>query len=430
MTESAITGTRIRQQRLSQGLRQSALAQKAGISPSYLNLIEHNRRRIGGKILLRLAEALNVEPQILSQGGEAALVAGLREAAAEPGDTLPEAERLEEFVGRFPGWAQLLVQAHRRGEDRERMVQALINRLAHDPHLAESIHEVLSVVAAIRSTASILVETPALEPEWQARFHRNINEDAHRLTEGAEALVQYLEAAPGSDTDIRSPQDELDQFLAAHAYHFAALEQGGDIDALVQRSDVLTLPSAVHLARAALAQYVEDAARLPIAGMARALRHLGCDPVQLAQHLGVGLPVMLRRLAALPEEMVGPLGLVVVDGSGTMVMRKPLEGFAVTRLAGSCPLWPVFRVLAQPGAALRQVIVQPGRDARAVTALACAEPVGPPIVNMPPLLRGVMLLSPDLGGDAAPGPVGSSCRICARQGCVARREPSVLQDNG
>ena len=55
MPRSAFAGTRIRERRMTLGLRQSEVALRAGISGSYLNLIEHNRRRIGGKLLLDLA---------------------------------------------------------------------------------------------------------------------------------------------------------------------------------------------------------------------------------------------------------------------------------------------------------------------------------------------------------------------------------------
>ena len=52
MPERHMIGTRIRERRVLSGIRQNDLARRAGISPSYLNLIEHNRRRIGGKTLL------------------------------------------------------------------------------------------------------------------------------------------------------------------------------------------------------------------------------------------------------------------------------------------------------------------------------------------------------------------------------------------
>ena len=73
-----LTGSRIRERRVMAGLKQAELAQQSGISASYLNLIEHNRRRIGGKLLLNIAHALGVEPQALTEGAEAALFATLR----------------------------------------------------------------------------------------------------------------------------------------------------------------------------------------------------------------------------------------------------------------------------------------------------------------------------------------------------------------
>ena len=62
MTRDALTGSRIRERRVMAGQKQADLAKRIGISASYLNLIEHNRRRIGGKLLLNIAAALGVEP--------------------------------------------------------------------------------------------------------------------------------------------------------------------------------------------------------------------------------------------------------------------------------------------------------------------------------------------------------------------------------
>ena len=434
MPESAVTGTRIRERRIQNGMRQTELAARAEISPSYLNLIEHNRRRIGGKILLRIAEALGVESQVLSQGAEATLIAGLREAVGDGPSTSAELSRLEEFAGRFPGWAQALVDAFRRGEELERTVKALTDRLAHDPHLAESIHEVLSVVTAIRSTASILVETQSLEPEWQARFHRNINEDSQRLADGAKSLVRYLDATPGSDTDIRSPQDELDHFLTAQSFAFAQFEgtDGAAAEQLLahilETDDTLTLPTARELARVYLSQYQDDAARLPQGRLLRSLDRVGLDPMALAQDVKLDLPLIFRRIASLPEEVIGPVGLVACDASGAMLMRKPLDGFAVTRMTGACPLWPLYRALTQPGVPLRMRVLQAGQDARPTLAFAATQQIGPTRFNEPPLLHAYMLLLPDAGDGDEPSPVGTSCRICPRMHCAARREPSVMQD--
>lgn len=63
MPTSALIGTRLRERRLAAGLRQADVAATAGISASYLNLIEHNRRRVGAEVLQRLAGALAIDTQ-------------------------------------------------------------------------------------------------------------------------------------------------------------------------------------------------------------------------------------------------------------------------------------------------------------------------------------------------------------------------------
>lgn len=435
-----LTGTRIRERRLERGLAQGALARAAGISPSYLNLIEHNRRRIGGGILLRIAAALGVEAQALAHGGEAALIDGLREAAggASPGQDAPppEIDRIEEFAGRFPGWAHLSVETLRQAQSEARRADAMADRLAHDPHLAASLHEVLSVVTAIRSTASILTDTAALEPEWQARFHRNLGEDSHRLAEGAERLVRYLDDGPKGGGDLLSPQDEMDRILAAAGHRFDLLEAGGapaDLLAHLERSGYVRAGTGTYaLLGDVLSLYAADARALPETDLRAAIEDHGVAPLALAQGLSVPVTLIFRRLAALGKDAVGPVGLVSADASGAILTLKPLEGFAVTRLAASCPLWPLFRAAAQPGTILRQSILQPERDARAVLAIAATEEAVPGGFNMPPLLRSYMLLLPlDAGSEGVgetPQPVGTSCRVCARADCAARREPSILPE--
>lgn len=435
-TPGMTTGSRIREQRLARGIAQGMLAREVGISPSYLNLIEHNRRRIGGRILLRLAAALEVDAQALSEGGEAALIATLNEAAGErreaQSDPAPELARSEEFVGRFPGWARLLAHTLRRAQTAEHRAEALTDRLAHDPHLAASLHEVLSVVTAVRSTASILVETPDLEPEWRARFHRNLGEDSQRLAEGAERLVRYLDEGPDTGRDILSPQDEMDRFLAGAGYRFEVLEAGGDVDAAFAEGDLRPDTGAHALTAAALRTYRSDAIALPQGTLLDAVARLGVAPLALAQDLDVPLARLMRRLAAMPEAAVGPIGLITADASGAIGTLKPLAGFAATRLTAACPLWPLFRAATQSATPLRSRMVQPGRDTRPVLAIATAELAALPDYNMPPLLHAHMLLLPDDAAEGAPPPlaVGTACRICPREGCAARREPSVLRSEG
>ena len=195
MSRSALTGTRIRERRLALKRPQTEIARAAGISAAYLNLIEYNRRRVGAELLARIALALGVPASALDEDSESGIVIALREAAAAHADSgptpadpagdpvvLPEADRIEEFVSRFPGWAASLAERQLRVGALERRVEALSERLTHDPFLSSALHEVLSVVTSIRSTAAILAEGDAIPADVQTRFHRNIHDDSLRLS--------------------------------------------------------------------------------------------------------------------------------------------------------------------------------------------------------------------------------------------------------
>ena len=430
MARDTLTGSRIRERRLILGLRQAELAREAGISASYLNLIEHNRRRIGGKLLVDIAGGLGVEPSMLSEGAEAALISTLREAAADSGVPVAELDRVDEFAGRFPGWAEVLAAGHRRIATLERTVETLSDRLTHDPNLAASVHEVLSTAAAIRSTASILAETGELEAEWLDRFHKNLNEDSLRLAESSRELVNFLDEG-GTGEDRRGmPQEEAEAFFQENGFHFPALEDGpAQPEDLLQDTPLLVSDAARSLARAALEQYQADARALPLKELEKQLAGNGMAPAVLARHFSCTMPQVLRRLAALPEEVLGQeAGLVICDATGTLLFRKPVTGFAMPRFGASCPLWPLYTALVHPHVPVRRNVVQHGRNAAAFDCMAVSWPQEMPDFGHDPMYRAVMLILP--GGKEASDaqPVGASCRICPRQGCPARREPSILKE--
>ncbi|MEL7255560.1 MAG: helix-turn-helix transcriptional regulator [Pseudomonadota bacterium] len=391
---ASMIGSRIRERRVMAGMKQADLARAAGISASYLNLIEHNRRRIGGKTLNQLADVLNVPSGQLAEGAEAALLEALEEAAM----TAPAAEtdRIEEFAGRFPGWARLVADLARERDDLTRSVNTLSDRIAHDPELATSLHEVISTVTAIRSTATILADG-SLEPQWQSRFHRNINEDSERLASEAEALVRYLEGAPGAEMAVRTPLEQVQAFLAAHDHHFSELEGAGGsarVAAIVARSDHLADDAARRMATALLNQYVQDARALPLADMEDLVKRHGLDPLRLSQASGQALPVIARRLASLPEAMVGAVGLFICDGAGRMVLQKPVLGLGMMRAETVSLDWPIFDVLAHPGHVIQQRVRH--GDAR-VTALAMSDEVRAPSIGRVAQYRAQMLILPDAG---------------------------------
>lgn len=435
MAVSGLTGSRIRERRSAVGLRQADLARAVGISPAYLNLIEHNRRRIGGKLLVDLARELSVEPTQLSEGAEAAVLSQLRDAAARlsgaaAGQAAPELDRAEELVGRLPGWAGLINAQARRISELERLVETLSDRLTHDPQLAASLHEMLSSVTAIRSAASILTETRDIDPDWQARFLRNVREESQRLSDSAEGLVAYLDTGGDMTERPLSPADELAAFIEAAGYHFAPLEGArageAEIEALLEAADTLRDPGAIAMARDMLGRYLADA-RAMQAGPFAASRAATDDPGRLAEAFGVGPDAVLRRIAALTG---ADSGLVACDGSGTLTLRKLIAGFSLPRFGAACPLWPLYRALVRPSQPVSALVEMPGRVGRRFLCHAICMPRATTGFSAPMVFEATMLIlpAPDAGGPA--DPVGSTCRICPREGCAARREPSIMGDQG
>lgn len=443
MAKTALSGTRIRMMRTARQIGQADLARQAGVSPSYLNLIEHNRRRASPRLLRALAEALRVAPEALDEATGDAQIATLREAVAQarPG-TEPETDRVEEFVGRFPGWAALLVDLFEKTQEQGGTIERLADRMAHDPNISAALHEIVSAVTGVQSTAAILVETDDLDPNWRTLFHGNVHADSVRLANAAEALVAYLDTST-EDAALAAPQEELEGWLEGQDFHVAVLEQPEPPDwaLLVDGQTELASEAARALAIDWLSRAWADAQALPLDRLVPALSAMfaqgqGFRPDHIAESLGTTLPRLFRRLATLPKLARLPrFGLVICDGSGTLVFRRPVDGFNAPRFGGACPLWPLYQALAQPGRPVAQMVEFAGLPTTRFVAHAICTGDGAPRFDAPPVWQSLMLLT--AAAAAMPASlsaprdvlgVGSSCRVCPRQACAARREPSIVSE--
>lgn len=430
MEKAPLTGSRIRSYRLERGIRQSELAAACEISASYLNLIEHNRRRIGGALLVRIARALDVDHSYLSGVAEVRLAAEIDAAAEANPSASPERSRAEELAARFPGWARLIARQHRENRRLEQVIERLGDRLTHDPFLSASMHNVLTSVTAIQSSSAILSQGGDIEPEWQARFHRNIFEDSQRLTEATEGLVKYLDGDEGDAPGGSLPQDDLDRWLASLAWRVDVVEEGGAdaIPDLVAEAEMLSTRAARRLAQTYLERYAADAAVLPLDRLVSDLA-AGASPSAVAQHAGIGLPVVFRRLAVLrtDETPDGEVyGLVACDASGTLTYRKPLAGFDLPRYSAACPFWPLFTALQRPMTPVTDTLSMSGREEARFHVQAFAEVSYPSGFDGPSVTKAWMLIRSHLGEESRTTTVGTSCRICPEATCVGRREPSVF----
>lgn len=224
--QRTVVGFKIRQQRRLAGMTQKVLAERVGISASYLNLIESNKRNIGGRLLHRIADELQLPIERFDAATDRRVVHDLVDLSS---DRLFEGlaltpESAAALAGQYAQWARALVNLHRSYHDRNEAVTALSDRLSQDPFLGESIHGVLTHVAAIRSAAEILEGFDELEAADRARFLAIVGAESARLADVSQALAGFFDRERSATRSL-TPVDEVDDFLLEHDNYFPQLEQ-------------------------------------------------------------------------------------------------------------------------------------------------------------------------------------------------------------
>lgn len=221
-------GYRLRRQRESRGLTQSAVARRVGISASYLNLIEHDRRNPQGGLIRRLAEALEIDPSTLSGTEEARLQAELSEASIDP--VLAEngfaPENAEKLVAAAPDTARSLLALYRNYRTLAQQVDELSERVDRNPVLADLSHQILTYITSIRSFAEILHDYGDVAAAQRERFLGAIANESESLTRVAQDMFDMLghrnarSPLSGADTDV-------EDFIADNSNHFPDLDAAG-----------------------------------------------------------------------------------------------------------------------------------------------------------------------------------------------------------
>ncbi len=178
------------------------------------------------------------------------------------------------------------------------------------------------------------------------------------------------------------------------------------------------------MALALQTQLAADLAAMPDPVFTEALVRLGPDPLALAGAFGVPVLAAFRRIALRPGS---GMGLLLCDGSGSLTLRKTAAGFSPPRFGAACPLWPLFTALTRPETPVEAVIVLPGPQGARFRARAFCQTRFPGGFRGPELREAAMLLQPEPAGAEVALEVGSTCRICPRADCPARREPSILR---
>ncbi|MCZ6862013.1 MAG: short-chain fatty acyl-CoA regulator family protein [Alphaproteobacteria bacterium] len=227
MASTVTYGHQVRRLRREKGLTQSAMAGLLGISPSYLNLIEHNHRPLTRPLMAEAAYLFGVAPDAFSDDSEARILGDLVEMFGDRlfADQEIDQKEIAGLVHVSPAACQAIVGLYRAYRTANDNVGALSERLSGDAFVSSSIHELLTLLTSIRSFSEILHDHDDLDADERRRFLGIVLEESKRLTEAVGQLVglargDALEAIVGS----RSPAEEVTRFIERSGNHFPELE--------------------------------------------------------------------------------------------------------------------------------------------------------------------------------------------------------------
>jgi predicted transcriptional regulator/DNA-binding XRE family transcriptional regulator len=456
MEKKAMLGHKVRRLRRDYNLTQAQMADQLGISPSYLNLIEHNQRPVTVPLLLKLGQTFDVDLQAFAEDEETRLIAGLREVFADPlfaGTDLKNSD-FRELAAVAPTLGQAVVtlyQAYRESRDD---VQTLAEKVADREKLQ------------VTQTAAFPVE------EARDFFHTQSNHFPE-IEAAAEQLWAELKVEPGDlyrglvdflnrEVNVRvklMPMNVMGQSLRRYDRHsrrvllsemlpqsgrnFQLISQLGllyhrdMIDRIVAAAN-LSGEEARRLVRIGLANYFAGAVMMPYDRFLDAARAVRYD-IEILQHrFEASFEQICHRLTTLQRSgsKSVPFFLIRVDNAGNVSKRFSGGGLHFARFGGACPRWNVHDAFRTPG----QIITQSARMPDGSTYFSVARTVtktgggwrSPPqqfaiALGCEVAHAGQLVYADgvDLDNTEAATPIGVNCRLCPRLDCSQRAFPPI-----
>lgn len=435
-------GSRLKRLRRERGLNQAAMAGELGISGSYLNHLERNQRPMTAAILLRLAQAYDIDVKAFaSDNGDSASPDQLGEIFADPmlsNLSVPRYE-LVELVDNAPAVAEGIVRLYTAVRELQRQPA---DEAGPDPR------------------SLITPETWVRDYIQAQRNHFPELEEGAETLGGAlgdplsvaEALRRRLKEAWGVDARVVDPEmlDDVSQhydpqrrtfMLSALlrpenrtfglAYQLALLEFAPIIDRLVQSARPPDDGSR-RLLHMSFANYAAGAIMMPYGKFLRAAEEHRYALDRLCGQFGANIEQVAHRITTLGRSGARgvPFFMLRVDPAGNISKRYAGESFPFSHFGGTCPRWHLHTAFQTPGQTIRQLIETPDGQRYFTISRTIERPIRPD-------LRDDALLAIGLGCDVryapriayADGldlvntpatPVGPACAICPRIGCAYR----------
>lgn len=347
------------------------MAAEIGVSPSYLNHLERNQRPVTAQVLLRLAEAYDVDLRsFAAEGAEATGPEQLAEIFSDPMFTdlgIPRYELLEvadnapsiaDAVSRlYAAFSEMRRQPPGEGE-REDMspltpeswvrdfIQAQRN---HFPYLEE----------AAETLAGALGDSLAIAEPLRRRLKEGF---------GVEARIVPPEVLDGASQhyDLHRKRLMLSALLRPEsrtfglAYQVALMEFRPLIARMIEAAAPPDVPTR-RLLHMSLANYAAGAIIMPYQPFLDAAERHRYAIDRLCADFGASVEQVAHRLTTLGRTGAKgiPFFMLRVDAAGNISKRFAGESFPFSRFGGTCPRWNLHATFQTPGRIVTQMVETP-----------------------------------------------------------------------
>ncbi|MGQ0558534.1 MAG: helix-turn-helix domain-containing protein [Sphingosinicella sp.] len=443
-TGKLYVGGKLRRLRRELGLNQSAMATEIGVSPSYLNHLERNQRPVTAQVLLRLAEAYDLDLKSFAvEGPDGAGPEQMAEILADPmfADLgIPRFELLE-VAQNAPSIAAALSRLYsvytemrrppREGENEagdtrspmspEGWVRDFIQaQRNHFPYLEE----------AAETLAGALGGPLAIGESLRRRLKEGY---------GVEARAVSPEVLDGASQhyDLHRKRLMLSQLLRPEsrifslAYQVALMEFRPLLLRMIDAAAPPDLPTR-RLLHVSFANYAAGAMLMPYPNFLQSAEQHRYDIDRLCGEFGTSVEQVAHRLTTLSRTGAKgvPFFLLRVDAAGNISKRFAGEAFPFSRFGGTCPRWNLHATFQTPGRVVTQMVetpdgerfftisrtveravrLDPREDSSLAIGLGCNAEYAARIVYS----DGTNLNRPQVT------PIGPACAICPRVDCPQR----------
>jgi len=451
-------GSKLRSLRRRLQLSQAKMASELGISNSYLNLIENERRPLSAKLLIKLAQTYDLDLKEFGGESEVEISKELLEAF---GDPLFEERDLNsgdvrELARNHPDLARAVVHMYGAYRSVRDSAETLGARLSQDLALpgidrARLPSEEVSDFIQRHMNYFPQLEEKAEELWSEAGFESDdlLHGMTRHLFDSHGTRVQVVKAASDGGAVRRYEPGENRLYISEALPLSSRLFQVVYLDGMLSLTELLdqlaadrelSTPASRRLCRISLANYFAGAVLMPYRPFLSAAQEERYDVELLGNRFSTTFEQICHRLTTLrrPGHEGIPFHFVRVDIAGNISKYFSGSGIQISRFGGSCPRWNLHLAFLTPG----QITVQLSRttDGKAYFCIARTVARQARGYHVPRSIQAITLGcevshargivyadSLDLDTPEAAVPIGTTCRLCEQRDCEQRVFPPIHQ---